>query len=68
LGVSGSGDTLSGIIAGLSARGADAMRATVWGVYLHACAGDLLARKIGPDGFLARELLAEIPRLLARLA
>jgi ADP-dependent NAD(P)H-hydrate dehydratase len=68
LGVSGSGDTLSGIIAGLCARGADAMRATVWGVYLHARAGDLLARRIGPDGFLARELLAEIPRLMARLA
>jgi ADP-dependent NAD(P)H-hydrate dehydratase len=67
LGTSGSGDTLSGIIAGLCARGADPLRATVWGVYLHACAGDALARQIGPCGFLARELLGEIPRLLARL-
>jgi hydroxyethylthiazole kinase-like uncharacterized protein yjeF len=67
LGTSGSGDTLSGIIAGLCARGADPLRATVWGVYLHACAGDVLARRIGPYGFLARELLGEIPRLLARL-
>ncbi len=34
LGTSGSGDTLSGVIAGLCARGADAMQAAVWGVYL----------------------------------
>jgi NAD(P)H-hydrate repair Nnr-like enzyme with NAD(P)H-hydrate dehydratase domain len=57
---------LSGIIAGLCARGTDPLRAAVWGVYLHARAGDVLARQIGPYGFLARELLREIPRLLAR--
>jgi hydroxyethylthiazole kinase-like uncharacterized protein yjeF len=67
LGTSGSGDTLSGVIAGLCARGADPLQATVWGVYLHARAGDLLARRIGPLGFLARELLTEIPPLLASL-
>jgi hydroxyethylthiazole kinase-like uncharacterized protein yjeF len=68
LGTSGSGDTLSGIIAGLCARGADPLHAAVWGVYLHACAGDALARHMGRYGFLARELLGEIPRLLTRLA
>jgi hydroxyethylthiazole kinase-like uncharacterized protein yjeF len=66
LGTSGSGDALSGLIAGLCARGADPLQAAIWGVYLHARAGDSLARKIGPLGFLARELLAEIPRLMAR--
>jgi hypothetical protein len=35
---------------------------------LHARAGDVLARRRGRDGFLARELLAEIPPLLARLS
>ena len=65
LGTSGSGDTLSGVIAGLCARGADALQATVWGVRLHALAGDTLARELGPLGFLARELLAGIPPLLA---
>jgi len=68
LGTSGSGDILSGVIAGLCARGADAMQAAVWGVYLHAKAGDLLARRVGPLGFLARELLGEIPPLLRRIA
>ena len=68
LGTSGSGDTLCGIIAGLCARGADPLRASVWGVYLHACAGDVLARRSGRDGLLARDLSAEIPPLLARFS
>ncbi len=64
LATSGSGDTLAGIIAGLAARGASPEQATVWGVYLHARAGEILADRVGPLGFLARELLAEIPRLM----
>jgi ADP-dependent NAD(P)H-hydrate dehydratase len=67
LGTAGSGDTLSGIIAGLMARGADPLQATVWGVYLHARAGEILAKKVGPLGFLARELLSEVPAALAAL-
>jgi ADP-dependent NAD(P)H-hydrate dehydratase len=67
LGTSGSGDALSGIIAALAARGATALQAASWGVHLHAVAGDVLAQRIGPLGFLARELPAEIPALLARL-
>jgi hydroxyethylthiazole kinase-like uncharacterized protein yjeF len=67
LGTSGSGDTLSGIIAGLAARGAPPLQAAVWGVYLHAKAGDRLARKMGTIGYLARELLQEVPPLLAAL-
>jgi hydroxyethylthiazole kinase-like uncharacterized protein yjeF len=65
LATSGSGDTLSGIIGGLAARGASAFQAACWGVYLHAAAGDALERRQGgPLGFLARELLDEIPRLM----
>jgi ADP-dependent NAD(P)H-hydrate dehydratase len=67
LGTSGSGDTLAGVIAGLCARGAKPDQAAVWGVYLHARAGDLLAREMGPLGFLARDLLTKIPRLLAQV-
>lgn len=65
LGTSGSGDTLSGVIAGLCARGATPLQAAVWGVFLHARAGEVLAKKVAPLGFLARELLGEIPPLLA---
>jgi ADP-dependent NAD(P)H-hydrate dehydratase len=68
LATSGSGDTLAGIIAGLLARGAAPVEATLWGVFLHGEAGASLAAKCGPVGFLARELLAEIPPIMARLS
>jgi ADP-dependent NAD(P)H-hydrate dehydratase len=68
LATSGSGDVLAGIIAGLLARGAPAFAATCWGVYMHAAAGDRLSRSIGPLGFLAHELLVEIPGIMAALS
>ncbi len=67
LGISGSGDVLAGIIAGLAARGAAPLQATLWGVSLHARAGDQLAREVGPLGYLPREVPALIPRLMAKL-
>jgi NAD(P)H-hydrate repair Nnr-like enzyme with NAD(P)H-hydrate dehydratase domain len=65
LGTSGSGDVLAGIIAGLAARGASLVQAAAWGVAIHARAGQRLSRRVGVLGFLARELLAEIPRAAA---
>lgn len=67
LATAGSGDVLAGLISGLIARGAEPTQAAVWGVWLHARAGESLASKVGPLGFLAREIHAEIPRLLAAL-
>src|SRR5205085_527175 len=67
LATSGSGDALAGLIAGLCARGTAPLQAAVWGVYLHARAGERLARTRGPLGYLARELPAEVPALLAQL-
>ncbi len=67
LATSGSGDTLAGVVAGLAARGASPIQAAAWGVFLHGCAGDTLAKTKGSLGFLARELLAEIPPIMARL-
>ena len=64
LATSGSGDVLAGLVAGLAARGATPMQAAVWGVYLHARAGALLEKRIGPLGYLAREVAAEVPALL----
>jgi hydroxyethylthiazole kinase-like uncharacterized protein yjeF len=66
LATGGSGDVLAGIIAGLVSRGATPFVAACWGVWLHGEAGALLTDKIGPLGFLARELLPELPRLMAR--
>ena len=64
LGVSGSGDVLAGIVGGLLARGAEPLDALLWSVWLHGDAGAKLAKKVGPVGFLAREIAAEIPGLL----
>ena len=65
LATSGSGDVLAGAIAGLVARGAGSGDAACWATWLHATAGDRLAERIGPVGFLARELADELPHLLA---
>ena len=64
LATSGSGDTLAGIIAGLAARGATAVVAATWAVYLHGAAGQRLSRRMGRVGYLARELLDESPMVL----
>lgn len=66
LGISGSGDTLAGIIGGLLARGAEPLTALLQGVWLHGEAGASLSRKVGTIGFLAREISAEIPALLEK--
>jgi hydroxyethylthiazole kinase-like uncharacterized protein yjeF len=66
LGVSGSGDVLAGIVGGLLARGAEPLNALLWAVWLHGEAGARLAKKVGPIGFLAREIADEIPALLPR--
>jgi len=68
LATSGSGDVLAGLAAGLMARGAPVEQALGWGVALHARAAERLAARIGPLGFLARELSAEVPALMAALA
>lgn len=68
LAISGSGDVLAGIITGLAARGATLEQAAAWGVALHARAGQQLAKRIGPLGYLAREILSEIPGLMQALA
>lgn len=67
LATSGSGDVLAGATAGLLARGVEPEVALLWAVYLHGEAGRRLARTRGRLGFLARELPAEIPALLAEL-
>jgi len=68
LAVSGSGDVLAGIIAGLAARGATLVQAACWGVALHARAGERLAERMGLLGYLARELPHEVPLLLEQAA
>jgi hydroxyethylthiazole kinase-like uncharacterized protein yjeF len=67
LATAGSGDVLAGVVTGLLARGATPAQAACWATYLHAGAGDRLAARVGPVGFLARELVDEMPALLTEL-
>ena len=64
LGTSGSGDVLGGAVLGLLGRGATPDQAACWATYLHLSAGHRLSRSIGRVGFLAHELLAELPQVL----
>ena len=61
LGTAGSGDVLAGIIGGLLAQGLDATRATIWGVHMHAQAGEALTKDGGEDGLMARDFIERLP-------
>jgi NAD(P)H-hydrate epimerase len=63
----GMGDVLTGVIAGLVTQGYAPEAAACLGVYLHGAAGDALARTIGSQGYLASDLMAALPRVLADL-
>ncbi len=68
LGVSGAGDVRAGLVAGLLARGAEPAQAAVWAGHLHGRAGERLSARLGPLGYLARELGPEVPALLVEIA
>ncbi len=67
LATAGSGDVLSGLVVGVLARGAEVEQATCWATYLHATSGERLSSAIGGVGFLARELVDQVPPVLAEL-
>lgn len=67
LATSGSGDVLVGAVAGVLARGAAPAQAACWGTHLHGASGDRLAARVAAQGYLARELLDELPRVLTEL-
>ncbi|MFG3601184.1 NAD(P)H-hydrate dehydratase [Micromonospora chersina] len=65
LGTSGSGDVRAGLLAGLLSRGAEPGQAACWAAFAHAVSGQRLVPRYGRIGFLARELLDEIPYTVA---
>ncbi|NBH15312.1 NAD(P)H-hydrate dehydratase [Lachnospiraceae bacterium] len=64
----GSGDVLTGILAGLAAQGMNPQLAAPVGVYLHGLAGDKGANEKGVYGLMAQDILEEIPRVLKEIS
>lgn len=63
----GMGDALSGIAGTLLAQGLSPHDAGVAAAYWHGAAGDLAAEEVGPIGFTARDLVARLPSVRAKL-
>lgn len=60
----GMGDVLTGIIAGFTAQGKDAETACRMGVYLHGASADMLAEKRGPFGYVATDVMHNMPETI----
>jgi len=63
----GTGDVLTGAIAGLVAQGLSLFDAATLGVYLHGKAGDMVKDIIGNAGMIATDLLSALPVVIKQL-
>ncbi|VUZ84830.1 carbohydrate kinase [Candidatus Methylomirabilis lanthanidiphila] len=63
----GTGDVLTGLIAGLLAQGVSADLATRAAVYLHGLAGDLAAEAVGQEAMVASDVIAQVPEAIRQL-
>jgi NAD(P)H-hydrate epimerase len=67
LATGGTGDVLTGVVAGLLAQGVSPVDAAVAGVFLHTRAGERLAARVGDAGVLAGDLLTELPQVIREI-
>lgn len=67
MGTPGMGDVLSGMLVALLGQGMEPFDALTLGVFIHGAAADRLADRIAPVGFLAGDLIDEIPVTIAQL-
>ena len=63
----GTGDVLTGAIAGLLAQGLSPFDAAACGVYLHCQAGEMVKAELGDAGMLATDLLPKLPLVIKQL-
>lgn len=68
LATAGTGDVLSGIIAGLLAQGVKSFDAAGVGVYIHGLAGEMIQKTSGDAGMLAGDLLPVLPKVLLNIS
>jgi len=67
MGTAGTGDVLTGLIAGLIARGVEPLLAARAGAYVHGLAGDLAAERLGQEAMIAGDLLERVPEAIRRV-
>jgi len=63
----GTGDVLTGIIAGLLGQGVAATDAAALGAFVHGLAGDLAAEALGEAGMIAGDVLDHVPYALVEI-
>ncbi len=63
----GTGDVLTGAIAGLLAQGLSLFDAAGCGVFLHGEAGEMVKAKLGDAGMIASDLLPVLPLVIKQL-
>ncbi len=64
----GTGDVLTGLVAGLHCQGLSGFDAVCLGVFVHGLAGDLAARRVGELSLVAEDVLDCTPRALRLVA
>jgi NAD(P)H-hydrate epimerase len=64
----GSGDVLTGVIAGLLAQTHDPEKAALAGAYVHGLAGDMAARDKGENGVVAGDIVEKLPLAIGSVA
>jgi NAD(P)H-hydrate epimerase len=66
LATAGTGDVLAGVVGAFLAKGLDPFTAACAAVMIHVKAGRIAAREVGEEGVIATDVIAALPRALAR--
>lgn len=66
LATAGSGDVLTGIVAGLAAQGLEPWQASVSGAFLHGLAGELAAETFGQLSVIATDIIDHLPAAIKK--
>jgi NAD(P)H-hydrate epimerase len=67
MGTPGMGDVLSGIVGALLGQKMNPLDALALGAFVHGDAADRVARRLGPVGYIAGDLIDELPRAMGAL-